>query len=110
MKTFMEPPYACTKTFNVGETNQAKESFQEKKAGLCTSNPFPKMKQCNQVVVKKHFINKKLLKDNDGDEECVGLVGAALGQDVLVSSEKTNSLGQNLSGSQDVSQKLKRSP
>jgi hypothetical protein len=25
-----------------------------------------------------------LLKDNDGDEECVGLVGVALGEDVLV--------------------------
>jgi hypothetical protein len=110
MKTFMEPAYACTRTFNVGETNQTKESFQDKKAGLCMFNPSPKMKQCNQGVVKEHFISKKLLKDNDGDEKCVGLAGAALGQDVLVSSEKINSLGQELSGSQDVSQKLRRSP
>jgi hypothetical protein len=49
-------------------------------------------------VVRKHFVSKKLLKDNDGHEECVGLARVALGQDVLVSNEKIESLGQELSG------------
>jgi hypothetical protein len=48
------------------------------------SKPSLEMKQCKQGVVKKHFVSKNLLKDNDGDEECVGLVGVALGEDVLV--------------------------
>ncbi len=60
------------------------------------SNLFPKMKQCKQGVVKKHFVSKNLLKDNDGDEKCVGLVGAALGEDVLGTSEKIDNLGQKL--------------
>jgi hypothetical protein len=53
-------------------------------------------------VVRKHFVSKKLLKDNDGHEECVGLARVALGQNVLVSNEKIDSLGQELSGSQDM--------
>lgn len=44
-----------------------------------------------------------MLKDNDVDEKCVGLIGVALGEDVLVSSEKIDSLGQELNGSQDRS-------
>ncbi len=63
------------------------------------------MKQCKQGVVKKHFVSKNLLKDNDGDEKYVGLVGATLGEDVLGISEKIDNLGQKLNGSQDLSHK-----
>jgi hypothetical protein len=66
------------------------------------SNPFLEMKQCKQGVVKKHFVSKKLLKDNDGHDECVGLARATLGQDVLISNEEIDSVGQELSGSQDM--------
>jgi len=92
-----------TRTLSVGETSQVKESFQEKKVGSCMYNPSTEMKQCKQSVVKNHFVNKDLLKDNDGDEKCVGLPRAELGEDVLVSSEKIDSLGQELNGSQDIS-------
>ncbi len=78
----------------MGEINQVKESFQEKKVGSCMSNPSPEMKQCKQGVVKKHFVSKNLLKDDDGDEKCLGLVGAALGEDVLGTSKKIDNLGQ----------------
>jgi len=83
-----------TRTFSMGETSQVKESFQEKKVGSCMYNPSIEMKQCKQSVVKNHFVNKNLLKENDGDEKCVGLLGVKLGEDVLVSSEKIDSLGQ----------------
>ncbi len=44
-----------------------------------------------------------MLKDNDGDEKCVSLVGVALGEDVLGTSEKIDNLGQELNGLQDIS-------
>ncbi len=42
----------------MGETNQVKESFQDKRAGSCMSNPFLEMKQCKQGVVKNTLLVK----------------------------------------------------
>jgi hypothetical protein len=40
----------------MGETNQVKESFQDKRAGSCMSNPSLEMKQCKQGVVKNNLL------------------------------------------------------
>lgn len=103
MKPFMEPTSACIRTFNVGETNHAKNSYHEKKTSSCMSNPSPKMMQQKQHVSKKAFVTNKLLENGNGDDKCLNVSGPTLEEHLYGSSQKTNSLGQQVNRTQNMS-------
>jgi hypothetical protein len=77
----------------MGETSHAKESFHEKKVGLCMYNLFPEMNQQKQVIFKKALVTKKMLKDANMDVKCVDVVRVAIKEYMYESNQKIDNLG-----------------
>ncbi len=60
------------------------------------SNPFPETNQQKQVIFKKAFVTKKMLKDADMDVKYVDVAEVAIKEYMYESNQKINNLGWEL--------------